>query len=705
MRRRLPARSFTRLAALAVMGLAASACVNQGIDEDPAAMVDESVDATPGSAGESDESDDPPGETDETDGADGAGQESAGATDLPVGAVADVAALASAEPTECAFDQALLLPRAPTCWEVSVPEDWAAPDPDDRVVIQAAVFSADEGAEVDDATIYLDGGPGASTLELLWTSFNALHRPQVGPRDYIVFDQRGVGLSEPVLTCPELTEVELARLAGELAPGTEADATVAAVEGCRDRLAGAGADLDAYNSVASANDVEAIRSLLGYERLNLVGVSYGTRLAQTYVRQYPDSVRSVVLDSIVPVEADLWTNLAPEAQGAFEQLFQGCAADPACAEAHPDLETRFFALLDELDADPIEIEVTDLIGGTSSSAIVDGDELIGLVFQALYDRSVFSLIPAMVDEIGAGDYGTVEFLGSIGITNLPYTSLGMRLSVECNEEIAFESEAALVANAPTDAGYERLGHLDGDATLFDLCRVWPAGEAPEVESEPVISEAPTLLLAGGYDPITRPNNADIVAANLVNHVSFLLPDEGHGLVSTECGAELVAAFLADPSTEPDDSCIAASPAPLWVPEADGDVAVELVEFTVTEPFVVSGLRPDGWLDAGAGVFARQRNAIDPTSLVVQPTGGIVPDFLVELLEGQLEVTFEEGDPIDLGGRQWQTFTADEDADQVVRMAATPGQEGVLVVLVTTAEEVDDLVEQVFLPAVEAATAG
>ena len=116
-------------------------------------------------------------------------------------------------------------------------------------------------------------------------------------------------------------------------------------------------------------------------------MSYGTRLAQTHLRQYPDSVRAVVLDSIVPVEADLWTNVAPEAQGAFEQLFAGCAADPACAEAHPDLEERFFALLDRLDGQPVEVEFDDLLAGTTVPAVVDGDDLMGLVFSALYDRS------------------------------------------------------------------------------------------------------------------------------------------------------------------------------------------------------------------------------------------------------------------------------------------------------------------------------
>ncbi|MEL6984784.1 MAG: alpha/beta fold hydrolase, partial [Actinomycetota bacterium] len=463
--------------------------------------------------------------------------ETVAADDLPVGAVADPASLASVEEVTCAFDEPVPLSERPRCYSVTVPENWNEPG-GNEVVLPVAVFAADDGTDATDATIYLDGGPGGATLDLLWTSFDLLHEPQTGPRDYIAYDQRGVGLSEPSLACPELTELELASIGGELAEGTEGEASLAATGDCRDRLTGSGIDLTTYNSVASANDLEAIRALLGYDQFNLVGVSYGTRLAQTYMRQYPDAIRSVVLDSIVPVEIDLWTNLAPEAQGAFEQLFDGCAADEACAGANPDLENRFFTLLDDLDAEPIEVEFSDLLTGDSVDAVVDGDDVLGMVFQALYSQSLFSVVPAMVGQVEAGDYRAVEYLGSIQLTNLPYSATGMQLAVECNEEIAFESAEALAAVAPTEPGYVRLGQLDGDASLFEVCEIWQSGSAPEVENEPVVSDLPALLLAGGYDPITRPGNSDVVARSLSNHYSFLLPDEGHGIVSTPCGAEL-----------------------------------------------------------------------------------------------------------------------------------------------------------------------
>lgn len=685
---------------LASIALLTSACVNQGFDEDPPELSSAAIsegsnedDAASGAAHDGDET-----------GADDTATDGDG---LPVGAVADPASLASIEEATCSFDELIPLTPRPTCYLVSVPENWAEPDPEDQVLLQVAVFEADPAAydEADrSATIYLDGGPGASTLDLLWTSYGQLHEPLAGPRDYIMFDQRGVGTSEPLLSCPELADLELARLAGELSDEDEGPATLDAVTNCRDRLVAGGADLAAYNSVASANDIEAIRALLGYPQLNLVGVSYGTRLAQTHMRLYPGSVRSVVLDSIVPVEADLWTNLAAEAQGAFEQLFAGCAADAACAATYPDLESRFFALLDRLDAEPIEVEFRDLLTGDGVQAVVDGDELIGLVFSALYDQSVFSVVPAMVAEVENGDHRTVEFMGSLEVTNLPYAALGQRLSVECNEELAFEDESALDALAPTDPGYDRLGTLDGDTSFFDLCRAWPAGEAPEAESQPVVSDIPALLLGGSYDPITRPGNTEVVAASLANSFAFVLPHEGHGIVSSDCGVELVLAFLDEPMVEPDGGCLLTSPAPPWVPDTEAE-EITLVEFRVEEPFAVSGVRPAGWMDAGAGVFARQRTALDPTTLIVQPTGGVVPEFVIDLLGAQLEVEFAEMDSLELDGRTWAAYGSDDDPDQVVRLAATEGRDGVMVVLVASVDEIDALYDEVFLPALGAATAG
>ena len=299
-------------------------------------------------------------------------------------------------------------------------------------------------------------------------------------------------------------------------------------------------------------------------------------------------------------------------------------------------------------------------------------------------------------EAEAGTYDTIEFFGSVDVTNLPFLALGQQLSVECNEEIAFEDEAALVALAPTEPGYDRLLSLVDEPSFFELCRLWDAGVAPVEESARVESDVPALLLGGAYDPITRPGNIDPVAAGLANSFSFVLPHEGHGIVSSPCGAELVTAFLDDPTSEPDGSCVATTPSPVWVPRGRRRRGhARRVHHRATGP--AERVRPEGWTDAGSGVFARQRTAIDPTSLIRPADRWPRAQLRGRAARGPARGDVRRGPCAAGRGREWQAFRSDDDPDQAVRLAASPGRDGALVVLVATAEEVDALYESVFLP--------
>ncbi|MDH3295121.1 MAG: alpha/beta hydrolase, partial [Acidimicrobiia bacterium] len=622
---------------------------------------------------------------------------------VPVGAVANIAGLISSEPTACSFDEVIPLPVNPVCHEVVVPENWAEPDPSDQVILQIAVFEGD--GSHDDPIIYLDGGPGGHSLETLSFSFPVLVEPQLDGRDFIVFDQRGVGESEPSLHCPELTELFYEDLAGALAKDELPQATFDAQADCVDRLQSSGVELSAYNSVASANDVEAIRVALGYEQLNPIGISYSTRLGQTYMRMYPDSIRSIVLDSVLPTGADLWTDFNLGAERAYRQLFAGCAASAGCSDAYPDFEADFFALLEEFDANPVSLDLSNLITGQTIPSVLDGDDVMALVFQALYDRSVFSFVPEMTATASRGDYEGLRLLASLAATNVNYVSSGMQLSVECNEEIVFESPAAREANISDDPRYRRLEAVAGDPNIFQACAQWPSGAAPAVEAETVTSDIPTLLLAGQYDPITPPAGMDIIAAGLTTSYQFVFPHEGHGITPTECGAMIVAAFIDDPMVEPDGSCIAGSPKPLWVP-GQGDQAqgpVELVEFESTGVVSIRGLRPDGWTQAGPGVFARGDGLTDPTTVLVQPTQGLPGENLAALLSSQLDVVFDANGTVTVEGEEWLSFLGfGGEGDEIYEMIVREGLDGVVVLLVAARNERDVLREQILLPMAAAA---
>jgi len=423
------------------------------------------------------------------------------------------------------------------CGHVIVPEDPAAPDGTALTLAIARFFSDEEQVE-DDPVVYLEGGPGGDAVATVSNLFDVFSH-LLGARDLVVFDQRGTGHSRPRLDCPELDSVTVT-------VGTsDTDAMLAALAACRARLASEGVDLDAYTSARSAADVDRVREALGYERWNLYGISYGTRLALTVLRDFPDGVRSAILDGVLPLELEIFATAGASAQRAFELVFALCATQAACAGAYPDPMQQLAVTVAAMNESPAELA---LEGGTLT---LTGDMVLSTLFLLLYDAESIPYVPALIDLVASGDLSLFELILSEAGEAAP-VALGMYLSVICREDAPFSSREALTAAAST---LEPMFSTFVDPLIFDECAVWNVAAAAAIEDEAVVSAVPTLLVSGTFDPVTPPENADLVAASLLDAEHVVLPYESHGASTCACGNALLDRFLAAPGEPVSHPCV------------------------------------------------------------------------------------------------------------------------------------------------------
>lgn len=452
------------------------------------------------------------------------------------------------------------------CGALIVPENRA--DPDSRLIgLAVVILRPADGSSQPDPIVYLSGGPGGSILSNLSAGGVSFFQPMLGlGRDLVLFDQRGVGFSQPRLACPGYQQLFLelldweqgGRLLTEDVMGTMFRDEAAA---CLDDLS-TQADLTAYNSAANAADVADLRDALGYGRLNLWGISYGSRLALTVLRDYPGIVRSAILDSVYPPEADLYVQGPANADRAFTALFEGCAADPACHAAYPDLRTVFFQAVKRLDDLPAIITTRELGAAQGYTMLLDGGRLVDFVFYGLYITDLLPLLPSIIYEAAAEDFETIAEL-YLAVHLISNINMGMYYAVQCHDEAPFSSLDAF--QSALDAYPELATRYRLEQSVLSVCNVVDVGTADPLENQPVTSDVPVLLLSGEYDPITPPDWAAQAAQTLAKGYHYTFPGVGHGVYSAgACPRAMMAAFLVNPLVPPGSSCIAGMGPPRWV---------------------------------------------------------------------------------------------------------------------------------------------
>ena len=443
-----------------------------------------------------------------------------------------------------------------TCGYLVVPEDRRQPQ-GRQVKLPVVVFHTPSPDPQPDPVIYLAGGGGFNMLPLVPFYLQLFGDRILRDRDLVFYNQRGAPLAEPALPCPGYGQLlyDLAQDGNATAEEKMAQ-KIAFLGACRDDLVAQGIPLELYDTTTNAADASDLRIALGYEQANYYGTSYGTTLGLALLRDHPEGVRSIILDSVQPPQIATNSERAPSAYLAFGQLFAACAADDDCRQAYPDLEATFYQVIDELNAHPATSTAPGwevrCDGGIFSEAIY------GMLTIGQADSAPRAIYSAAAGDLQPIDPYIPDILNAISPSSLDAMSAGVFYSLACREEVPFESyqdAVAMAADLPPAIAEHYLFIFP--FWKFSLCEAWAIEPADPVVKEAVVSDIPALLLAGQFDPITPPKFGRLAAETLSNSFFYEFPNMGHGVMdSNRCALEIGLQFLDDPTAEPDASCMA-----------------------------------------------------------------------------------------------------------------------------------------------------
>ena len=447
-----------------------------------------------------------------------------------------------------------------TCGYVTVPEDRTNPHTK-TIQLAVAAFHSTSPNPAPDPVIFLQGGPGGQAVLLSADNYEALVKPFLSKRDFIAFDQRGTGISIPALGCDELETVYKQDISGQIPASSRDYIYTNAFRSCHDAMTIGGIELNSYTTLASSDDLKDIVTALGYKQVDLYSASYGTRLALVTMRDHPGIVKSAVLDSVVPVEVKLYDEDPIRYNSALQAMFDGCVADTRCNAAYPDLKTVFWDLVDQLDAKPVVVTAPLPVG--SNTEKVDGGDLIGITLALLKTTRLIGYAPETIYKVKAGDFSSFVAMQS----SLPYEfdgiDIGLYISMMCHEQILATTPVNLQAamDSQRDVGrYFRLPFFGDAQAMFNTCKVWAAVPPTAGENDATVSDIPTLIIEGKYDPATPPIFGKQVAAQLSHCYYMEFPNQGHTPTATDtsgCAFGTMLAFIDNPDQKPDMNCLSA----------------------------------------------------------------------------------------------------------------------------------------------------
>jgi pimeloyl-ACP methyl ester carboxylesterase len=472
------------------------------------------------------------------------------------------------EPRNCPFTLPPEFARETVrCGMVTVPERHNNPT-GKTIRLGVAILKSKSATPQPDPLVMAQGGPGASMLELLPAFLPSLGGMR--DRDIILFDQRGTRYSEPFLFCQEIYDFKVQNARFPDSPALR-DRYQGAVAGCRDRLKNSGVDLGAYNSLESAADVPMVVQAAGYSgQFNFYGVSYGTMLAQHLMRDFPDRLRSVVMDSVAPLDTSFIVQLPRSTDRALRRFFEACRRDRVCGATYTTLEQDFLDAIGRLRSRPLLVklpnygELQDLLEGRVSietlnpdrlavPVLIDGDSFVSAVSTAFYSSASIPKLPQALRETRQNNYAGILRVLPLLLFSKSQAD-GVYNSVMCSEDGGFA-----MSDVNTSGVYPEIAPALQQAPeeLLRTCQTWQVSPLDPKVNQPVQSAVPSLLLSGELDQVTPPEFAERVARGLSRHYRQVLPGLSHAVFgSSDCVSQMMGDFLQNPEQAPNANCVA-----------------------------------------------------------------------------------------------------------------------------------------------------
>lgn len=436
------------------------------------------------------------------------------------------------------------------CGKLSVPENYQQPE-GDQISINFAVLPAINNKEYKSPLMFLAGGPGQAAVELA-TGLNRVFKEVRKTRDIILVDQRGTGESSPLSCEFESVDNVYSSLPEQMKPEE--------IKACVSQFKG---DVTQYNSENAIRDFDAIRAALGHKKLNIYGGSYGTRAGLVYMRLFPQSLESVVLDSVGPIEVPIGL-FGQSGARSFNLLIENCKKDAACQQAFPDLADEFQAVKKRLAKESVTLDILHPRLGTKIKLMLNESKFTGNLRFQLYGVDSRKMVPLVIHQAFLGNYQPL--IGLMARTEgeqLVYT--GLLFNIVCNEDIPRVSVEAKTADANNN--------FDGNDSYqaWDMvCPFFPKYRPNEAFYQSVTADIPTLILSGNLDPVTPPSNGEYSAKSLPNSHHIIVENASHTVAMNTCANEIINEFLTlKKPKELDESCLKEVPVETFMTSVNG----------------------------------------------------------------------------------------------------------------------------------------